>query len=98
MGRRTLEAKTGLRLLRAKNDALDGRKLNRRETMKPKRTLLLVGLALAGAFASANALAQITNTVFSEDFSGPLDTNKLIVGTQSLEGGTGTIVPTVANG
>jgi hypothetical protein len=55
-------------------------------------------LSTAVPLLFSQASAQITNTVFSEDFSGPLNTNKLKAGTISLEGGTGTIVPKVANG
>src|ERR1051326_4115436 len=64
---------------------------------KPKVLLLILVSLLAWLFPLATS-AQVTNTVFSEDFSGPLNTNKLKVGTISLEGGTGNITPTVANG
>jgi hypothetical protein len=49
------------------------------------------------AFAAVSQ-AQVTNVVFSENFGGPLNTNKLKVGTISLEGGTGNIKPAVTNG
>ena len=66
--------------------------------MKTKSQSLFALLMLAGSIFSPKSSAQVTNVVFSEDFSGPLDTNKLIVGTRTLEGGTGTIVPIVSNG
>lgn len=53
---------------------------------------------MAGCIVLPGASAQVTNVVFSEDFSGPLNTNKFTVGKRSLEGGKGTIAPTVANG
>ena len=66
--------------------------------MKTKSQSLFALLLLAGSLFSPKASAQVTNVVFSEDFSGPLNTNKMIVGTRTLEGGTGTIVPIVSNG
>jgi len=66
--------------------------------MKMKRKLALIGLALTGMLTLPEASAQITNVVFSEDFSKPLDTNKLVADNIGFEGGKGTIAPTVANG
>ena len=47
---------------------------------------------------AARLSAQVTNVVFSEDFSGPLNTNKLVADNIGFEGGKGTIAPAVANG
>jgi hypothetical protein len=66
--------------------------------MKALTRLLFLAFAVIGLLAPARSMAQVTNVVFSEDFSGPLNTNKLAVGTISLEGGIGNIKPTVANG
>ena len=64
--------------------------------MNTKNQLLLKLLLLAGWIVLPKASAQVTNVIFSEDFSGSLNTNKWIVGTRTLEGGTGTIVPVVS--
>lgn len=55
-------------------------------------------LFLAAGLVQPKATAQVTNSVFSDDFSGPLNTTKWTVGKRTLEGGTGTIVPVVSNG
>jgi hypothetical protein len=67
-------------------------------TMKPSRITFLFGVVFATMLVPVLVPAQITNVVFSENFSGPINTNKLTVGTRSLEGGKGDIKPTVANG
>ena len=66
--------------------------------MKTNNQSLFTLLVLAASIVLPKASAQVTNVVFSEGFSGSLNTNKWIVGTRTLEGGTGTIVPTVSNG
>ena len=66
--------------------------------MKKKSQSLFALLLLAGWIVQPKLSAQVTNVVFTEDFSGSLNTNKWIVGTRTLEGGTGTIVPAVSNG
>src|SRR5436190_14671826 len=69
-----------------------------RGCMKKKRQSLSAVILLAGLMFLPKASAQVTNVVFSDDFSGSLNTNNWIVGKRTLEGGTGTIVPTVSNG
>jgi len=59
---------------------------------------LLLALTVAGLLWPARGTAQVTNVVFSEDFSGPLNTNKLAPDNIGFEGGKGTIEPAVANG
>lgn len=66
--------------------------------MKTKNRSLLNLLLLAGWSLLPPASAQVTNVVFTEDFSGSLNTNKWMVGTRTLEGGKGTIMPAVNNG
>src|SRR5690349_9190452 len=64
-------------------------------TRRPSLTIALMILSLVTA---ARLSAQVTNVVFSEDFAGPLNTNKLVADNIGFEGGKGTIAPTVANG
>jgi hypothetical protein len=60
--------------------------------MNIKRNLAITAIALTGMLSLPSASAQITNTVFSEDFSGTtLDTSKLVFQDHSLEGGKGDI-------
>ncbi len=65
--------------------------------MKPK--LLSMAMALAGMLSLPNVSAQITNTVFSEDFSGStLNTSKWSFQDRSLEGGKGNNNYTIHDG
>lgn len=68
--------------------------------MKTPRSLLRPGgmAALLAALLLPQATAQITNTVFSEDFSGPLDPNKLVPDAPMFEGGVGDIAAQVHDG
>jgi hypothetical protein len=66
--------------------------------MKTLRKSLFLASTVVGLLVPARGIAQVTNTVFSEDFSGPLNTNKLVADNIGFEGGKGTIAPTVANG
>jgi hypothetical protein len=66
--------------------------------MRQKTTTLWVALGLTGMLLLPKASAQITNTVFFEDFSSGLDPGKLVVSNPPFEGGKGDIAPTVVNG
>lgn len=67
--------------------------------MKTKRIGSILTLAVAGALAAMNASAQITNVVFTDDFSKTgIDTGKYAVDSPFFEGGKGTIAPKVENG
>src|SRR5512140_659785 len=67
--------------------------------MKMKRKLACIAFALTGLLTLPQASAQITNVVFSDDFSqNGIDTNKYAIDAPFFEGGKGTIAPTIANG
>ena len=59
--------------------------------MNMKRILAAVALAVSGFLLPPGASAQITNTVFYEDFSSTLDPNKIVPDAPAFEGGKGTI-------
>jgi len=64
-----------------------------------KRKLAIMAMALTGLLTLPQASAQITNTVFSEDFtSKTLDANKIVFQDHSLEGGKGDIAPVLHDG
>lgn len=67
--------------------------------MKPTRRSSLIALVLTGLLVPLGASAQITNVVFSDDFSkAGIDTNKYAIDAPFFEGGKGTIAPKVENG
>ena len=60
---------------------------------------ILLALVLSGWCILPSALAQITNTVFSENFSGTtIDSAKLAIDAPTFEGGKGDIAPAVHDG
>ena len=69
-----------------------------------KKMLRLTGalgcaLALSGLLVVPRTSAQITNTLFTDDFSvNGIDTSKYAIDAPFFEGGLGTIAPNVANG
>ena len=66
--------------------------------MRSKTKSILIPLALAGSLMLATVSAQITNTVFLDDFSSnSIDTNKYAVDAPFFEGGLGTIAPKIEN-
>lgn len=66
--------------------------------MKPKLRSVFAALAVSGMLFLPRASAQITNTVFTEDFSGPLNSSKLVPDSPMFEGGKGTIAAQVHDG